>query len=513
MRKAKVSRIPSPEAASNEPQAGPFSLVIFGASGDLTKRKLIPALFRLTESNLLPENWYVLGSGRTSMDDESFRVVVRKSLQELSGSGPARKESEDRFATRFHYLAGDSQDSAYYPRLAKRLTALDKSHRISGNRIYYLATPPDNYPGIIKCLGESGLNRPVKTAEWNRIIIEKPFGTDLASAQSLNRKVAQVFKEDQVYRIDHYLGKETVQNILFLRFANAIFEPLWDRRYIDHVQITVSEEIGIEHRAGYYERAGALRDMFQNHLLQLLCLIAMEPPASFDPDTVRDERTKVLKSFRPIPPDKIDQFAVRGQYGPGLVNGRPVPGYREEPGVAPDSPTETFSALKLYIDNWRWQGVRFYLRSGKRLAKRKAEIAIEFKWVPHLLFKPLTPKDIQANTLVFRIQPEEGIQLTFQSKHPGPKLCLDNVMMEFDYRGSFKGPSPDAYEHLLLDCLVGDSMLFARRDWVELSWAFITPILEAWSKAPGVPIYLAGSTGPREAEMLAEQDKRHWRPL
>jgi glucose-6-phosphate 1-dehydrogenase len=513
MRKAKVSRIPSPEAASKEPQAGAFGLVIFGASGDLTKRKLIPALFRLTESGLLPENWFVLGSGRTRMDDEGFREVVRKSLQELSGSGPNRQEAEDRFAKRFHYLAGDSQDSAYYPRMAKRLATLDKSHRISGNRIYYLATPPDNYPGIIKCLGEAGLNRPLKTAEWNRIIIEKPFGTDLASAQSLNRKVAQVFKEDQVYRIDHYLGKETVQNILFLRFANAIFEPIWDRRYIDHVEITVSEEIGIEHRAGYYERAGALRDMFQNHLLQLLCLIAMEPPASFDPDTVRDERTKVLKSFRPIPPDKIEQFAVRGQYGPGIVNGRHAPGYRDEPGVAPNSPTETFSALKLYIDNWRWQGVRFYLRSGKRLAKRKAEIAIEFKWVPHLLFKPLTPKDIQANTLVFRIQPEEGIQLTFQSKHPGPKLCLDNVMMEFDYRGSFKGPSPEAYEHLLLDCLVGDQMLFARRDWVELSWAFITPILEAWSKSPRIPIYGAGSDGPHEAETLAEQDKRHWRPL
>jgi glucose-6-phosphate 1-dehydrogenase len=513
MRRAKVSRIPSPEAASKEPQAGPFGLVIFGASGDLTKRKLIPALFQLTESGLLPENWYVLGSGRTAMDDDGFREIVRKSVQELPGSGPTRKDAEDRFAKRFHYLAGDSQDSAYYARMEKRLTALDKGHRISGNRIYYLATPPDNYPGIIKCLGESGLNRPIKTAEWNRIIIEKPFGTDLASAQSLNRKVAQVFKEDQVYRIDHYLGKETVQNILFLRFANAIFEPIWDRRYIDHVEITVSEEIGIEHRAGYYERAGALRDMFQNHLLQLLCLIAMEPPASFDPDTVRDERTKVLKSFRPIPSDKIDLFAVRGQYGPGIVNGRSAPGYREEPGVAPNSTTETFSALKLYIDNWRWQGVRFYLRSGKRLAKRKAEIAIEFKWVPHLLFKPLTPKDIQANTLVFRIQPEEGIQLTFQSKHPGPKLCLDNVMMEFDYRGSFKGPSPEAYEHLLLDCLVGDQMLFARRDWVELSWAFITPILEAWSKSPRVPIYEAGSAGPREAETLAEQDKRHWRPI
>jgi len=493
--------------------AAPFGLVIFGASGDLTKRKLIPALFRLTENGLLPEAWFVLGSGRTRMDDDGFRAIVRKSLQELPESGPNRKEKENRFAERFYYLAGDSQDSAYYPRLSKRLAALDKTYKIGGNRIYYLATPPNNYPGIIKCLGESGLNRPVKSADWNRIIIEKPFGTDLASAQSLNRKVAQVFKEDQVYRIDHYLGKETVQNILFLRFANTIFEPIWDRRYIDHIQITVSEELGIEHRAGYYEGAGALRDMFQNHLLQLLCLIAMEPPANFDPETVRDERTKVLKSIRPVPLDRIDDFAVRAQYGPGKVNGRPVPGYREEPGVASDSVTETFSALKVYIDNWRWQGVRFYLRSGKRLAKRKAEVAIEFKWVPHLLFKPLSPKDIQPNTLVFRIQPDEGIQLTFQSKHPGPKLALDNVMMEFDYRGSFKGSSPDAYEHLLLDCLMGDSMLFARRDWVELSWGYITPILEAWAKMPRVPIYEAGGTGPPEAQMLIEQDKRWWRPL
>lgn len=515
IRKAKVSRIPAPGIASKEPRANPFGLVIFGASGDLTKRKLIPALFRLMQSGLLPDHWYVTGAGRTRMDDEGFRKVVRDSIQGLDESGPVQAGLIDRFINRFHYLAGDSREPGYYARLTKRLNELDKDHQTGGNRLYYLATPPDNYSAIIKQLGEAGLNRPVKTAHWNRIIIEKPFGTDLASAQALNRKVAQVFKEDQVYRIDHYLGKETVQNILFFRFANAIFEPIWDRRYIDHVQITVAEGIGIEHRAGYYEHAGALRDMFQNHLLQLLCLIAMEPPASFDPDTVRDERAKVLKSIRPIPAGKIEAFAVRGQYGPGIVNGQRVDGYRSERGVPPDSTTETFSALKLYIDNWRWQGVRFYLRSGKRLAKRKAEIAIEFKWVPHLLFKPLDPKAIQPNTLVFRIQPEEGIQLTFQSKHPGPKLCLDNVTMEFDYQDSFKGPSPDAYEHLLLDCLMGDQMLFARRDWVELSWAFITPILEAWKEAPdsGGPNYGAGSTGPGEAERLIEQDNRHWRPL
>ena len=513
MRKAKVLRVPPAESAANEPQANPFGLVIFGASGDLTQRKLIPALFRLMRSGLLPKHWYVVGSARTRMGDDDFRKHVREAIRGVEESGPIRTAEAEHFLDRFHYLAGDSQESGYYSRLAKRLNELDKDHQTGGNRLFYLATPPDAYAGIIQQLGEAGLNRPVKTGRWNRIVIEKPFGTDLASAQALNRQVAHVFKEDQVYRIDHYLGKETVQNILFFRFANAIFEPIWDRRYIDHIEITVAESLGIEHRAGYYERAGALRDMFQNHLLQLLCLIAMEPPANFDPDTVRDERTKVLKSIRPIPLDEIDRFAVRGQYGPGRVGGQEAVGYRAEPGVAQDSTTETFSALKLYIDNWRWQGVRFYLRSGKRLAKRKAEVAIEFKWVPHLLFKPLTPKDIQPNTLVFRIQPEEGIQLTFQSKHPGPKVCLDNVMMEFDYRGSFKGPSPDAYEHLLLDCLVGDQMLFARRDWVELSWAFITPILEAWAKAPSVPTYEAGSAGPSEAEALTKQDRRHWRPL
>lgn len=513
MRKAKVHRIPPPEGPVNEPQANPFGLVIFGASGDLTHRKLIPALFRLTRSGMMPKHWYVLGSARTRKDDAEFRKNVREAIGAVEESGPIAAAEVEQFLDRFHYLAGDSQDAGYYSRLTKRLNDLDRDHQTGGNRLFYLATPPDSYAGIIRHLGEAGLNRPVKTARWNRIVIEKPFGTDLASAQALNRRVAQVFKEDQVYRIDHYLGKETVQNILFFRFANAIFEPIWDRRYIDHVQITVAESIGIEHRAGYYEGAGALRDMFQNHLLQLLCLIAMEPPANFDPNTVRDEPAKVLKSIRPIPLAEIDRFAVRGQYGPGIVNGQKVAGYREEPGVAQDSDTETFSALKLYIDNWRWQGVRFYLRSGKRLAKRKAEIAIEFKWVPHLLFKPLTPQDIQPNTLVFRIQPEEGIQLTFQSKHPGPKLGLDNVMMEFDYRGSSKGPLADAYEHLLLDCLVGDQMLFARRDWVEQSWGFITPILEAWAKAPRLPSYEAGSSGPSEVEALIEQDKRRWRPL
>jgi len=515
MPKATISCISPQKATCEEPQANPFGIVIFGASGDLTKRKLIPALFHLMQAGLLPDHWYVVGSGRTHMDDEGFRKVVRESLQSFRKTASTPASVWEKFLRRFHYLSGDSQKAKYYSLLSKRLIQLDKEHRTGGNRLFYLATPPDLYPGIIHQLGEAGLNRPIKGAHWSRVVIEKPFGKDLASAQALNKKVAQVFKENQVYRIDHYLGKETVQNILFFRFANAIFEPIWNRQYIDHIQITVAEDIGIEHRAGYYENSGALRDMFQNHLLQLFCLVAMEPPANFEADTVREERVKVLKSIRPIPSEKIDQFAVRGQYGVGIVDGQPVNGYRSEHGVKPDSRTETYAALKLHIDNWRWKGVRFYVRSGKRLAKRVAEITVEFKWVPHLLFAPLISENIQPNTLVFRIQPDEGICLTFQSKHPGPKLCMDSVTMDFSYRDSFKGISPEAYERLLLDCLIGDQMLFARRDWVELSWAIIDPILQHWQKMPdsGLPIYEAGSQGPDEADDLPGQDNRQWRAL
>jgi glucose-6-phosphate 1-dehydrogenase len=515
MPKATVSCVSPPKVISEEPQANPFGLVIFGASGDLTKRKLIPAFFRMMQAGQLPDRWYVVGSGRTQMDDEGFRKIVKESLQSFKKTGSISAAVWEKFSKRFHYLAGDSQDAKYHVHLRKRLIQLDKEHRTGGNRLFYLATPPDLYSGVIRRLGEAGLNRPGKGARWSRVVIEKPFGKDLASAQSLNRKVAQVFKESQVYRIDHYLGKETVQNILFFRFANAIFEPIWNRQYIDHIQITVAEDIGIEHRSGYYEGSGALRDMFQNHLLQLFCLVAMEPPANFEADAVRDERVKVLKSVRPVPPEKIDQFAVRGQYGPGIVGGQPVAGYRGERGVKPDSSTETYAALKLHIDSWRWKGVRFYLRSGKRLAKRTAEIAVEFKWVPHLLFTPLISEDIHPNTLVFRIQPDEGICLTFQSKHPGPRLCMDTVTMDFNYRGSFKSVSPEAYERLLLDCLIGDQMLFARRDWVELSWSIINPILRQWEEAPDprFPNYEAGSHGPDEGDELIDQDDRHWREI
>jgi len=515
MQKAIISDIATQKGSCAEPLPRPCGIAIFGASGDLAKRKLIPALFNLMRNELLPEQWYVVGLGRTKMSDTEFRKTARESLNQFLPGGSVSPEDAENFERRLYYLSGDSEDPGYHLRLKERLAQLDKEQGVEGNRLFYLATPPGLYADIIKNLGGSGLNHPTDSSHWSRIVIEKPFGTDLPSAQALNQELLQSFREGQVYRIDHYLGKETVQNILFFRFANAIFEPTWNRRYIDHIQITVAENIGIEHRAGYYDQAGALRDMFPNHLLQLVSLVAMEPPAVFESDAVRDEKAKVLKSVRPISPEKVAEFAVRGQYGPGIVNGQQIKGYRQEPGVKPDSMTETFFALKLYIDNWRWEGVPFYLRSGKRLAKRVAEIAVEFKRVPHLLFKSVIGEEIEPNTLVFRIQPDEGIGTKFQAKHPGAKLCMDTVTMDFSYQGSFKVTSPEAYERLLLDCLAGDQILFSRRDWTEYSWSAISPVLDQWAKKaePGFPTYPAGSWGPKEADDLIERDGRQWRTL
>lgn len=514
MVKATTSSVPTLTASCIiEPQPEPFGLVIYGASGDLTKRKLIPSLFHLMQNHQLPEQFFVVGSARSFMNHEKFREVVKKALERFLQPFDTSSSLVESFVKRFYYLSGDHRDPKWYIQLSELLTKLENENYTSGNRLFYLATPPTLYEEIVRQLGKAGLNKPMDDGRgWVRIIIEKPFGRDLISAKRLNREVDQVFDEEQVYRIDHYLGKETVQNILFFRFANAIFEPIWNRRYIDHVQITVAESLGVEHRAGYYEQAGAFRDMFQNHLLQLLCLVGMEPPASFEADSVRDEKVKVAKSLHHIPLERIDQFAVRGQYGPGVIDDQPVVGYRSEPGVLPDSATETFAALKLYIDNWRWQSVPFYLRSGKRLAMRVAEIAIEFKQVPHLLFKPLISEEIESNTLVFSIQPDEEIHLTFQAKHPGPKLCMDRVTMDFSYHGSFKVSLPDAYERLLLDSLIGDQVLFARRDWVELSWSLLTPILDYWRDKPATyfPNYRAGSWGPKEAHVLIEHDGRLW---
>src|SRR5688572_7100842 len=416
------------------------------------------------------------------------------------------------FASRLFYISGDFTNAELYQSISSKLQQIDRDYQTQGNRIVYLATLPEHFALVAKQLDEVKLARPRKPS-WTRIVVEKPFGHDLESARALNKELARVFEEKQIYRIDHYLGKETVQNLLAFRFANSIFEPLWNRQYIDHIQITNAETIGVEGRGPYYEKAGALRDMIQNHVFQVTSLIAMEPPASLSASSVRDEKFKAMQSVRPFPPERIDEFAVRGQYGPGIVLGDKVPGYREEPGVDPNSSTETFAALKLHIDNWRWSGVPIYLRSGKRLQKHVTEIAIQFKDVPHRLFtdsdSPLTP-----NVLVIRIQPNEGITLRFGAKLPGQAMRIRAVNMDFRYGSSFGVKSPEAYERLLLDCMLGDSTLYARRDMVERGWEIVAPILDAWKKAASdFPNYEAGSWGPRASFELIERDKREWRKL
>ncbi len=492
----------------------PFALVIFGASGDLTKRKLVPALWGLFQGRVLPEPFVIIGVARSEMSHEAFRERMREAVAEFARVQPPASHVWNRFASSLYYCAGSPADPVLYERLGALLKELEKDTDTGGNRLFYCATPPSLYPQIVTRLGTSGLHR--QSAGWSRIIIEKPFGRDLASARELNRIVSAVFREDQVYRIDHYLGKETVQNILVFRFANGIFEPLWNRNHVNHVQITVAESLGVEARGAYYEEAGALRDMIQNHILQLLCLVAMEPPVTFDASPVRDEKTKVLRAIRPIHPDQVDQVAVRGQYGPGFLDGQRVPGYRSEPAVSPDSRTETFAALRLHVDNFRWAGVPFYLRTGKRLPKRASEIAIQFWGTPHLLFRRTNPSDrIEPNLLVLRIQPDEGMALTFGAKLPGPEINIRSVTMDFRYGASFGGEPPEAYERLLLDALRGDATLYARGDWVDVAWEMLTPVLEAWGEglAPKFPNYEAGTWGPPEADAFIEREGRQWRRL
>ncbi len=485
----------------------PFTLVIFGASGDLTRRKLVPAVWSLYQGRVLPEPFAIVGVARTEMNDEAFRARMREAMTAFARVQPPSAKVWEQFAASLFYCVGDFDDPALYGRLVERLREVGAP----GNRLFYCATPPSVYPTLITRLGAAGLNQ--EASGWMRIIIEKPFGRDLASARELNRVVTQVFKEEQVYRIDHYLGKETVQNILVFRFANGIFEPLWNREHVDHVEITVAEALGVEGRGGYYEEAGAFRDMIQNHLLQLLCLVAMEPPVTFDADPVRDEKTKVLRAIRPIDPEHADQMVVRGQYGPGWMEGARVPGYREEPGVAPDSRSETYVALKLLIDNWRWAGVPFYLRTGKRLPKRASEIAIQFRRTPHLLFRQDSASQAEPNLLTLRIQPDEGIALTFGAKLPEPELKIGSVTMDFRYGAAFGGQPPEAYERLLLDAIHGDATLYARGDWVDTAWRLLTPLLETWAQgpAPKFPNYDAGTWGPQEAEAFIERDGRKWR--
>ncbi len=485
----------------------PASLVIFGGSGDLTARKLLPALYNLALQRLLPASFAVVGSARRPMTTAEFRTELHDAVAEFSRTRPINEDVWSTFAQTIHYVPTSDEDG--YDELARTLDRLDGELGTAGNRLFYLATPPVAYEPIIRSIGAHQLRSP---KGWSRIVVEKPYGHDLRSATDLTSVVLDVFRENEVFRIDHYLGKETVQNILVLRFSNGIFEPIWTRQYVDHVQITAAESLGIEERAGYYDKAGALRDIVQNHLLQLLALVAMEPPAAFDDRAVRDEKVKVLRALRPIPEEEVAERTVRAQYAAGYIGGEEVHGYRQEPGVAPGSSTETFVAMKCFVDNWRWEGIPFYVRTGKRMPKRSTEIAIQFRVAPHRIFTKAASEGLEANALVLRIQPDEGIALKFGAKVPVQGLRIRTVNMDFGYGAAFMVDAPDAYETLILDALRGDATLFTRRDEVEQQWAFADPILARWREGdPPLATYAAGTWGPPEADALIERDGRAWR--
>ena len=487
----------------------PATVVIFGASGDLTKRKLIPALYNLMLERHL-SRIAIVGTARSQLTDHTFRERARDGISRYSRRRPVDDDLWNGLAPAVHYQPGSFDDPAAYRQLRARLEAVEKQHNLPGHRLFYLSTPPSAFAPIIRNLGAAGLVNPGEHP-FARVIVEKPFGTDLATAQDLNQQVHEVLQERQIYRIDHYLGKETVQNLLVFRFANSIFEPMWNNKYVKAVQITGAETLGVEQRGSYFEKAGILRDMVQNHLFQVLCLATMEPPASFDADAVRDEKTKVLRALRPVTGADVDSLIYRGQYASGSVLGRDVPGYREEEGVDPASRTETYVALKLAIDNWRWAGVPIYLRSAKRMPKKVTEIAVHFRPAPHRLFGEARMAHLEGNVLAIRIQPDEGITLTLGSKVPGQDVEIAPVSMEFRYASSFGVEAPEAYERLLLDALNGDGTLFTRGDEVEASWRFITPIHQAWAANANGPFsYPAGAWGPREAEALLT-DNLKWR--
>jgi glucose-6-phosphate 1-dehydrogenase len=494
--------------------ADPCNIVFFGASGDLVKRMLMPAMYNLRLGDILPSNFGIVGFSRSDKSHFDFRQEMKDAIDRFSRSGEARDPLWSDFADRLHYIPGSFDDVEAFRALKAQLDENDEKLGTGGNRLYYLSTPPGVFGKIVAQLAAAGLGPKDQKQGWSRIIIEKPFGTDLDSARALQAEVAKVFDERQVYRIDHYLGKEPVQDIMALRFANVLFEPIWNRRYVDCVQITAAETVGVEGRGGYYENAGALRDMIQNHVINLLALVAMEPPISPNADHIRDEKFKVLSAMRPIKPDDVPRLTARGQYGPGLIEGKPVPGYREEASVDPNSTTETYACVKFFIDNWRWADVPFYLRSGKRLARKHSEIAISFCGIPHRIFGEAGDQ-IETNTLVMKIQPEEGVSLRFNAKIPGPKMHIRAVTMDFNYGTGFGVVSAPAYERLIGDAMRGDATLFTRWDAVEQAWLAVMPILHRWSDARSLdfPNYLAGSQGPQSADALLVADGREWRRI
>ena len=494
----------------------PCTMIIFGA-GDLLHRKLMPSLFHLMGDGLLPDDFTVITVARERLDDNTFRSQVGDAIRTFLPNGAvADKSALARFVEQLHYVPGELNDAATYDTLRERLAETDVRLPGGSGRLFYLAIPPSLYFETINRLAESGIAPRVvdpKQRPWVRIIIEKPFGSSLGSAGALNACVRRAFAEHQVYRIDHYLGKETVQNLLVFRFANSIFEPVCNRQHVHSVQITAAESVGVEHRGKYYEEAGVVRDMFQNHLLQLLTLMAMEPPVTFSADAVRDEKVKVLRAIRPVTPAVMHDYAVRGQYGPGVIDGKPVPGYREEPNVARDSATPTYCAIRFMIDNWRWHDVPFYLRSGKRMPRRVSEIAIQFRKPPHLMFPIPDDRIIESNTLAIRVQPKEGISLRFEVKVPGPEVEMASVDMDFSYAEAFGELDHEAYETLLLDCMLGEATLFTRADEVEAAWSVVDPIIDFWAnKRPDhFPNYAAGSWGPTVSDEFISREGTKWR--
>ena len=494
--------------------APPNVMIIFGAGGDLTKRKLIPALFHLCAARLLPESFVVLGLDRLDMDDEGFRERLAEQIRDNVG-GAFSQEVWDRLVQRIHYMKMDMLDGSHYENLCERLSRIDAERGTEGNYLFYMAIPPSLFGRVTDHLGEVALTHETEN-DWRRVIIEKPFGRDLDSAIALNEDLHRNLDEDQIYRIDHYLGKETVQNIMVFRFANGFIEPLWNRHHIDHVQITVAESVGVEHRGAYYEEAGALRDMIPNHLLVLLGFLAMEPPNSFDAKAVRDEINKVLDAVQPLAPEQVLTCAVRGQYGPGTMpNGEQVQAYRSSPGVDPKSHTETFAALKLTMDNWRWAGVPFYLRTGKRLASQYTEIAIQFKRAPTIMFQDTDVDELEPDMLVLRIQPNEGIQMSFGAKVPGPTMKIGTVNMDFCYEHYFGNKPATGYETLIYDCMKGDATLYKHADTVEKGWEIVQSVLDVWAALPAreFPNYAAGTWGPAAAGNLTKNDGRLWRRI